>query len=324
MSHSLKGWIAIIVLATCTHGSAALAQSLLTGVVEDVSAQTIEMPSLPGSWQRRIEWMAVEGSQVAVGDPVVRLDPGDLLSQEEQTRTDLEKQRLSAERQVDELRLKILDAEKAVAEANAAVALAELDAVIPESTIARLDFERNQLTLQTAPRDRVRKIAELANAQAELTDVQARVKLEVAQAQASFDRIRNALEATTIRASKAGFVIYGENPWTGQKIFPGDTLFGGFEIASVANRQDLQLRFWVHEADMRHFAPGQALSITPDAQGLPSFSATVSRSSSQAIERQDWSAGGYFELIAKPDSQIPLQVMPGMSVMGMASKDHQS
>ncbi|MFK7957417.1 MAG: HlyD family secretion protein [Lysobacterales bacterium] len=313
-----------VILLAFTYVSGGQAQSLLTGVVEDVSAQTIEMPSLPGSWQRRIEWMAVEGSQVAVGDPVVRLDPGDLISQEEQTRTDLEKQQLSAARQVDELRLKILDAEKQVAETIAAVKLAELDAVIPQSTIPRLDFERYQLTLQTALRDRVRNEAELLNAQAELLDVESRVDLEVAQAQANYDRIRNALEATTIRASKAGFVIYGENPWTGQKIFPGDTLFGGFEIASVASRQDLQLRFWVHEADMRHFSPGQPLSITPDAQGLPSFDATVSWSSSQAVERQDWSAGGYFELIAKPVSQIPSQVMPGMSVMGVATKERQS
>ena len=61
----------------------ASAEPLLTGVVEDVNAQTIEMPSLPGSWQRRIEWMVPEGSEVSVGDVVVRLDPGDLISREE-------------------------------------------------------------------------------------------------------------------------------------------------------------------------------------------------------------------------------------------------
>ncbi len=301
--------------------AAGVSQSLLTGVIEDVSAQTIEMPSLPGSWQRRIEWMVVEGTQVAVGDPVVRLDPGDLISQEEQTRTDLEKQRLSAARQVDELKLKVLDAEKAVAVATAAVALAELDAIIPESTIARLDFERYQLALQTALRERVRGEAELANARAELKDVEAQVELEISQAQASYDRIRTALDSTVIAAEKAGFVIYGENPWTGRKVFPGDTLFGGFPIASVASRKDLQVRFWVHEADIRSFSQGQSMDVVTDAQGLSAFRATVTWTSSQAVERQDWSAGGYFELIAQPDSQIPNQIMPGMSVMGTLAGD---
>ncbi len=295
--------------------SAADAQSLLTGVVEDVQAQTVEMPSLPGAWQRRIEWMATEGSEVTIGDPLVTLDPGDLISQEEQTRTDLEKQQLSAARQVDELKLKVMDAEQRVAEADAAVRLAELDAVIPESTIPRLDYDRYQLALQTAQRERIRSQAELLNAQEELEDVSKRVELEVEQAQASYDRISEALEATVIKAEKAGFVIYGENPWTGKKIFPGETLYGGFAIASVASRQDLQIRFWVHEADIRQFKLGQLLQITADAQGLEPFKATITYSSSQAVERQDWSAGGYFELIAEPVSQVPEQLMPGMSVM---------
>jgi hypothetical protein len=78
---------------------------LLSGVVEDVNAQTIEMPSLPGSWQRRIEWMAPEGSEVEIGALVVRLDPGDLISQEQQSRANLEKTRLSAARRIDELQL---------------------------------------------------------------------------------------------------------------------------------------------------------------------------------------------------------------------------
>ncbi|MEM6935668.1 MAG: hypothetical protein AAF552_04380 [Pseudomonadota bacterium] len=304
----------ILLTGLLSLGSAS-AQSLLTGVVEDVEAQTVEMPSLPGAWQRRIEWMATEGSEVAIGDPLVTLDPGDLISQEEQTRTDLEKQQLSAARQVDELKLKVMDAEQQVAQADASVRLAELDAVIPETTIPRLDYDRYQLALEIAQRERIRSEAELLNAQEELKDVSERVELEVEQAQASYERISKALEATVIKAEKAGFVIYGENPWTCKKIFPGETLYGGFAIASVASRQDLQIRFWVHEADIRQFQLGELLQVTADAQGLETFKATITYSSSQAVERQDWSAGGYFELIAEPVSQVPEQLMPGMSVM---------
>ena len=69
-------WFSALVIAcffTLTMAPAA-AGPLLTGVVEDVNAQTIEMPSLPGAWQRRIEWMAREGEQVQAGDLVVRLE----------------------------------------------------------------------------------------------------------------------------------------------------------------------------------------------------------------------------------------------------------
>jgi multidrug resistance efflux pump len=294
----------------------AAAGPLLTGVVEDVKAQTIEMPSLPGAWQRRIEWMAPEGSEVATGEMVVRLDPGDLIWQEDQARTELEKQRLSAARRIDELKLELLDAERELARAESAVRLAEMDAVIPASTIPRLDYERYQLTLETTGKARIRAQAVLLNKRVELEDVSEETRLEVRKAQASYERISNALKATQITAEKPGFIIYGDNRFTGRKVFPGETLYSGFEVAAIASREDLQVRFWVHEADSLKVRIGQRVAVVADAQGAIPFEAVVSWTSSQATEKQDWSDSGYFEAYAKPVSGMPEGVMPGMSVMG--------
>jgi multidrug resistance efflux pump len=292
------------------------AATLLTGVVEDVNAQTIEMPSLPGSWQRQVEWMAPEGSEVEVGDVVVRIEPGDLIGQEEQARTDLDKARLSAARRIGELQLALLEAERGLAQAESDVRLAKLDAVIPASTIPRLDYERYQLTLETAQKALVRAQADLLNRQAELRDVEAETALEIQKAESLYRRIGDALKATEIRAEKKGFMIYSENPWTGKKVFPGETLFSSFEIASVASRQDLQLRFWVHEADFLDVRLGRQVRVTSDAQGSQPFLAEFSWVSSQAEEMQDWSDGGYFEAYARPVGPVPGGVAPGMSVMG--------
>jgi len=289
---------------------------LLTGVVEDSSAQTIEMPRLPGAWQRRIDWMAPEGQAVDVGEIVVRLDPGDLLTREELARTDLEKMRLSSERSRDETRLKVMDAERAVAQAESDLRLAELDAVIPASTIPRLDYERYQLTFETAQRALIRAEADLLNARDELNDVIQETRLEVAQAESNYESIRQALDATEIRAEKTGFLIYGDNPFTGRKIFPGETLYSGFEIAQVASREDLQVRFWIHEADLLEFESGTAIQVAADAQGAAPFRSELTWMSSQAIERQDWSNSGYFEALAKPIEALPEDLMPGMSVRG--------
>jgi multidrug resistance efflux pump len=277
------------------------------------------MPSLPGSWQRRIDWMVGEGEQVNVGDLVVRLDPGDLITREEQLRTDLEKVRMTANRRIDELKLELMDAEKAVAQAASDVRLAELDAVIPAATIPRLDYERNQLTLATAKKTLIRMQAALLNKQAELADVTKETRLEIAQAESNYERIRLALEATEIRAEKAGFMIYGENPFTGKKVFPGETLYSGFEVAAIANRDDLQIRFWVHEADILKLGLGQAIEVAADAQGATPFLSRLTWTSSQAVEKQDWSDSGYFEALAKPSEKLPDEIMPGMSVMGLVS-----
>ncbi len=307
---------AISLLAAALASSPLSAATLLTGMVEDVNAHTIEMPSLPGSWQRQVEWMAPEGSEVAVGDVVVRIEPGDLIAQEEQARTDLEKARLSADRRIGELKLSLLEAERGLAQAESDVRLAELDAVIPASTIPRLDFERYQLTLETAQKALVRAQAELLNREAELRDVEAETSLEIQKAESLYQRISDALKATEIRAAKQGFIIYSENPWTGKKVFPGETLFSSFEIAKIASRQDLQLRFWVHEADFLEVRLGRPVRVTADAQGSEAFVAEFSWVSSQAEEKQDWSDGGYFEAYAQPVGEVPAGVAPGMSVMG--------
>ncbi len=311
--------LAISLLGTALAAAPVCAEPLLTGVVEDVNAQTIEMPSLPGSWQRRIEWMVPEGSEVGVGDVVVRLDPGDLISREEQALTDLEKRRLTAARSIDELKLEVLEAENLLADAESAVRIAELDASIPLGTIPKLDFDRYQLALETAQKDHVRAQAQLLIKEEQLQDVIAEMQLDVEQAESNYGRIKAALDATEIRAEKAGFMIYQENPYNGKKIFPGETHYSGFQIAQIASREDLQIRFWVHEADIREVSEGDAIDVIADAQGSEPFITEISWRSSQAIGRDDWSDGGYFMVLAKPSNGMPQSVMPGMSVMGLRS-----
>lgn len=309
----------VLMLLTLAVAAPVSAGPLLTGIVEDVNAQTIEIPSLPGTWQRQIEWMAPEGSEVAVGDVVVRLDPGDLITNEDQTRVNLEKTRLAAVRRVDELKLQVLDAERVVAEADSAVRLAKLDASIPLSAIPKLDYDRYKLTLETAQQALVRAEVTLQNTRAQLNDVVAETALEVEQAEAQHQRMLDALQATEIRAEKPGFVIYGHNPWGGKKIYPGETMYTGIEVASIASREDLQIRFWVHESDVHEVAPGMRMTIIADAQESQAFPALMQWTSSQAIENDDWSDAGYFSAIAEPVNGIPDAIWPGMSVMGQVS-----
>lgn len=296
---------------------AGVAQPLLTGVVEDVSAQSIEMPSLPGAWQRQIEWMAPEGSMVKQGDLIVRLDPGSLIAEEEKARVDLEKKRFSVEKALEELRLAVLSAKRDVVQAESDLRLAELDAVIPAETIPRLDFERYQLTLQTAEQTLARRKTELANQQAALSDQKQQAALELRQAEVTYERMKDALQQTSIYAEKSGYMIYAENRFTGKKVFPGDTLYSGYTIASVASRDDLRVRFWVHEADFLDVSQGAQLKVTADAEGTRPFSVAIEWRATQAVEKQDWSGSGYFEAIARPLESLSGDIMPGMSVLGV-------
>ena len=292
------------------------AGTLLTGVVEDADAQTIEMPRLAGAWQVQIAWMAPEGQAVRAGEPVVRVDPGSMIAQEEQARTDLEKQRLESRRRLDELALAVLDAETALAEATSAVVKARIDARIPEGTIPQLDFERYQLALAVALQNEESARAELEARRQERAGAEEETRLEIARSEAQWRRLRDSLARTEIRAQKDGFLIYSENRISGRKVFPGDTLYAGLEIAAVASREGLQFRFWVHEAAIHRVPVGTKLMVTADAVADISVPATVTWTASQATAREDWSSGGYFELLAMPAETLAEALMPGMAMLG--------
>ncbi len=287
----------------------------LTGVVEDGQAQTVEMPRLPGSWQRSVEWMAAEGSTVSVGDLIVRLDPGRLIALEEQATIDLEKKRYENERRQAELDLAIMDAETAVLVAESRVRLARIDAEVPPTATSLLSHSRAQLTSATAEQALERARAEFADKKAENAGAQESMKLAIARAELEATRMRDALERTQVHATKAGFLIYAEGEFTGRKVFPGETLSGGAHIAHVASREDLRFRFRVHEADIFKLPAGARIIVVADAMSTQSVVATVDWTSNQATERQDWSRGGYFDVTAVPVEGMPNVFMPGMSVM---------
>ena len=312
-SHSVRrpaGCFGSLLPALMLWGAPAYAEPpYLTGVVEDGQAQTVEMPRLPGAWQRSIEWMAPEGSTVSVGELIVRLDPGRLIALEEQAIIDLDGRRQA------ELDLAIMDAETAVLRAESAVRLARLDAEVPPTATSRLIHSRAQLTLATAEQALERAHAELGDKKAENAGAQASMKLAVARADLEAERMRDALERTRVHATKAGFLIYAESEFTGRKAFPGDTLSSGSPIAHVASREDLRFRFQVHEADILKLPVGARIVVIADAIPTTPVAATVDWTSNQATEREAWSRGGYFDVTAVPVEGMPNSFMPGMSVM---------
>lgn len=296
--------------------SVAAAPPYLTGVVDDADSQVIEMPRLPGMWQRQVAWLAAEGSTVAPGDLVVRLDPGDLIARGEAAQTDLEQRRLQAERQLAQTLLAILDAQTAVIEAESAVRLARIDAGIPANATRQLDHDRDQLDLATAEQALARARATLSDKKEQHAEAQPVNAMAIASAEANWRRLRDAIARTEIRADRSGLFIHGENPFTGTKIFAGETLPPTIRIAEVASRNELRFRFWIHEADILKVPVGTGLTVTADAIPSLSIGAHVDWTSKQATMRSEWSPGGYFELLAVPVETVPAALIPGMAVMG--------
>ena len=288
----------------------------LTGVIEDGDSQTIEMPNLPYTFRSQVEWLAPEGSQVEEGDVVVRIHPGSLIEQAEVLETAYEEQVVSAETSQAEHTLWIIDAETALEAAKTARDIAWLDAQVPASAVTELIYDRAQLALENA--ENALRLAEEALANAKRKFDELKPVLEVREAEASQLRVREALDRLTIRAERSGIVIYAENEFGGMKIFAGESLMPGQTIATIASGEHPQFVFWVHDADINQLNEGQRLSVVADALPDLVIEAEVDWIASYASDRESWSQGGYFKLIAKPISTTPSSFIPGMAVSAEA------
>ncbi len=290
----------------------------LTGVIEDGDSQTIEMPNLPYTFRSQVEWLSPEGSQVYEGDVVVRIHPGSLIEMAEVLETAYEEQLVSAETAQAEHTLWIIDAETALEGARTTRDIAWLDAQVPASAVTELIYDRAQLALENA--ENALRLAEeaLANAERKFDELKPVLEVRVGQAETSQIRVREALDRLTIRAERAGIVIYAENEFGGMKIFPGETLMPGQTIVTIASGEQPQFVFWVHDADINQLNEGQRLSVVADALPDLVIEAEVEWIANYASEREHWSQGGYFKLVAKPISTTPSSFIPGMAVSAEA------
>lgn len=302
----------VILTAFCSHS-----ETYLTGQIEDGESQKIEMPRLPGTWVRNIAWMAPEGKMVEEGEIVLTLDPGDLSAQEETFAIEREERRQQAAAQLSENAVAIIDARIAMLRAESALKIAEINAAIPVEAITGLIYEQNQLNLENAKNAFERAKNELANTKSQREDMIPVHQMGVELGDANYRRVREALDGTEIRANKPGLMIYGENPMTGEKIFPGESLPPSTVLAMIANQSSLVFRFWVHEADIKNIEENMELVVTADAIPTKPVGATVTWLSKQASTRDNWSEGGYFELVAEPVHTLPEGFVAGMSIMAI-------
>ena len=293
---------------------------LLTGEIEDGDAQSVEMPRLPGSYARQIAWMAPEGSLVEPGDLIVELDPGDLESQLEQAEVSIEAQITSSESQEATHELRIFDATTNLIRSESSLEAARLDSMVPKETVPELTHDRNRLSLANAINSLERSLRSIDEAMEAREKDRPMALRDLENAKNEKERMERALEHTKYYADQSGLVIYGENRLTGLKIFPGESYGSGTTILIVASREDLQFRFWVHEADIRKISLDDEVVVSPDAAGDAQIRTKVTWMSNQAATRNDWSKAGYYELVTEPLDPIPVVYIPGMSILGVINK----
>ena len=306
--------------ALCAPGTAAMAGTVvLGGLVKALDAQPIYTPP-SNSWPVVLRYYVPEGTLVAAGDPLVRIDPGQSLTQTRALGAQIEQASARMEKEIAELAVKAIDAEVALVDAHTALEKARIDAAVPREHVSALDHDRYQGELERATREHALKQRELDAA----TDAIARRRsdgaLEVAKLEADLRYHQAQVANAEVRAERAGVVVHGFDNRRGGRIDEGSSAGPGTQIGEVVGAGAMGVLAWALEPDRAQLAAGQQVRLNFDALPGSSLDARIERIAGAPDVKAEWGEGRYFELeIALPPQAAELALKPGMSVRVEAS-----
>jgi len=286
---------------------------VLTGEVRSSEAEAILTPPSNSS-PVVLRYYVPDGSVVAPGDMLVRIDPGSSAGQivELQAQIDQTHARVAKERAT--LAVAALDAELAFRDAEAAFLKAEVDAAIPRDFRSALDYDRFQGELE-----KTRLEAELLgkvwqDAEAEVKRRDEDGALEIAKLEADLRYQSLMVQAAEQRATKAGTVVHAFDSWRGNRFDEGSSAFPGNRIGDVVGNAGYRVVAYAAESERGSLQAGQPMRLHFDALPNVEIEGQIQRIGGAPEAKVEWGEGRYYrvEIAAEALDTLPLRV--GMSV----------
>jgi multidrug resistance efflux pump len=286
---------------------------LITGEVQAENAEGIYTPESNIS-PVVLRYYVPDGTQVQPGDVLVRVDPGGSAAQVRALQAQIEQGQARAAKELVELQVKAIDAERVLVDAQATHRKAEIDAAIPRQHLSGLDFDRYQGELERATRELALKRDEHAAAGTAVQRRRDDAELEVRKLQA--DRLYHEAQVKNSeqRAESAGTVLHGFDNWRGTRFDEGSSANNGQRIGEVVGAGGMRIRAYVLEPDRVGLREGQQAQLSFDALPEANLRGRIERIAGAPEAKAEWGDGRYFSLdLALLDpGELPLR--PGMNV----------
>jgi multidrug resistance efflux pump len=311
----IRGAETVLALALAATGAQVQASRpvLLSGQVHAPDAELILAPMSESS-PVTLRYLLPEGTEVKPGDSLVRIDPGAALAQQQTLEVQVAQARARIAKELAELAVLELDAQLAQVDAEAALAIAKVDAAIPPDYIARIDVDRYAGELARATREFALKQEELRAARDAITRRREDGDLEMAKMQTDLDYAASVIAMAEQRAEGSGVASLNFNPNTGQRYEEGGTANAGEVIGQLVRSGALGVRAFALEPDRRGLVAGQVVQLRFDAVPGSLLQARITGVGGAPQAKAEWGSGRYFTVdIALPEGHgLPLR--PGMSV----------
>ncbi len=271
---------------------------LISGEVYAHGAQALLTPPSNSS-PIVLRSFVAEGERVKTGDVVLRIDGGAAATSIRNFKSQQVQAQARADKEVAELKVKAVDAERAWRNAQTALTKAQADAGIPREHLSALDFDRYQGEKTRAERDLVVKRGDWDAASAAAQRRHEDARLELGQLQKQIDYWQTQVAASELRAERDGVVVHGFDPWRGTRYDEGSSSYPGQRVGEIVDGSDQQrlgVRAFALEVDRSALKVGDSVAVSFDALGARSVAGKVARVAGAPAEKAEWGNGRYFEV----------------------------
>ena len=292
----LRSWLCAAALAALAPALGAAAQ--ISGEVYAIGAQVLRTPQSQNG-QVVLQNYVPDGTRVRKGDVVLSIDGAAAASSIRSQQSLLLQARARADKELADLEVKAIDAERALRNAELAVTKAELDAGIPKHFLPAFDFDRYQGELTRTRRELEVKQREWADAKAAIARRREDARLEQGQIEGQILYWQTQLDAAEVRATRDGIVVHGFDPFRGNRYDEGSQSFSGNRVGEIVDGDEqpqLGVRAWVLEVDRPALQPGQALTVSFDAVAGSALPGRIAQIAGAPSAKAEWGEGRYFEI----------------------------
>lgn len=308
---SVRRMLVLFVLGTAAQAHASAV--LISGEVRAENAEGIYVPQSNIS-PVVLRFYVPDGTQVQPGDVLIRIDPGASAAQIRTLDAQIEQARARAAKELAELQVKAIDAERALVDADAALRKARVDAAIPRDHLSGLDFDRYQGELARATHELALKRTEHVAAEEAVRRRRADGELEVQKLEADRVYHQTQVENAEQRATMAGTVLHGFDNMRGTRYDEGSSAHNGQRVGEVVGAGGMRVRAYVLEPDRVALREGQEVGLSFDALPQRTARGRVARIAGAPETKAEWGDGRYFTVDIEILEAQALALKPGMSV----------
>jgi HlyD family secretion protein len=282
------------------------------GQLESAASIYIGCPPIRQLWNYTISFMAPEGKSVKQGDLILGFDNKELQeklmlkqSELETAKKELEKIRLVEQETKDNLILNI-------AEAQMRGKKARQKTLQPDDVIALNELKKNRMDLELAEMQVRLFRSRVQNQNQRMKTLLSTQESKIKELESQVSEYRQAIEALSVKAPRAGMVVYAVD-WNGKKKNVGDRCWIGSKILEMPDLNQMQVAAAIPEPEAGKIKEGLSVEIRLDSNPDRVFNGKI-KSMSRIFRTKSYDQPAIvFDVTIDIQDPDPESMRPGMA-----------